>query len=330
METTLEEAERHLQAGRLAEALRLALLARAESVGDARAPAIAAAASHALGRPEDGVRWFRAAMALADDDPELGCGLAACQFDLRLCAAARGTLEALLRKHPTHLRSWCNLALACEAVGDAAAAISTLERAARLAPGEASTLRAQAAFALRAGRAADALRLAEEARVVQGDSTENLHLILEAALKASLGEPAAVAARGLLLRDPHDVYARRGLAAALALGGDLNTAAAQASQVPQELLAGFDPRVAFLSAGAEAMRRCEWHRLPAWLAIAASLARDPNARLDAAEFPFQAVAAGLDPGLCDALFAAHARDLGDRHVTVKWPRPTRPTRRRGS
>ena len=328
MYTTLDEAARHLQAGRMAEALRLALLACADAAGDARAPAIAAAASHALGRPEDGIRWFRAAIALDPDDPELGCGLAACQFDLRLCAAARATLEALLREHPTHLRSWCNLALACEEDGDAVAAAAALERAARLAPGEASMLRAQAAFALRAGRAADALRLAEEARALQGDSTDTLHLILESALKASIPAPAAAAAQELLARDAHDAYARRGMAAALAIRGDLGAAATEASQVPQELLAGFDPRVAFLSAGAEALRRCDWRGLPAWLAIAAGLARDPHARLDAAEFPFQAVAAGLDPGLCDALFAAHARDLGDRHLPVKWPRPARPMRAR--
>ena len=328
MDTTLEEAAHHLQAGRMAEALRLALLACADAAGDALAPAIAAAASHALGRPEDGMRWFRAAIALDPDDPELSCGLAACQFDLRLCAAARATLEALLREHPTHLRSWCNLALACEEVGDTAAAASALERAARLAPGEASTLRAQAAFALRAGRAADALRLADEARAMDGDSAQTLHLILECALKASLAEPAAAAARELLARDPHDAYARRGLAAVHAIRGDFVVAATEASQVPQELLAGFDPRVAFLSAGAEALRRCEWHGLPAWLAVAACLARDPHATLDAAEFPFQAVAAGLDPGLCDALFAAHARDLGDRHLPVKWPRPALRTRRR--
>ncbi len=328
MDTTLDEAARHLQAGRLTEALRLALIARTDAARDARAPAIAAAASHALGRPEDGMRWFREAMALAPEDPELGCGLAACQFDLRLAAAARATLEALLREHPTHVRSWCNLALACEEVGDTAAAASALERAARLAPGDASTLRALAAYSLRAGRAAYALRIAEELRTLQGDSPEILHLVLEAALKASLSESAAAAAREILERDPDDAYARRGLAAALALRGDLGAAATQASQVPQALMAGFDPRLAFLSAGAEALRRCEWHGLPAWLEAAASLARDPQARLDAAEFPFQALAAGLDPRLCDALFAAHARDLGDRHVPMKWPRPARASRER--
>ena len=328
METNLDQATRHFAQRRPVEALRLALLAREESPRDARAPALAAAASHALGRPEDGMLWFGEAVALDSANPELACGLAACQFELKLLKAARATLEAVLHLHSTHLQAWRNLAFACEADGDPVAAASALERAANLAPADVAILRDRAALALRRGHAADALRLLESAPAGSGANPQTLHLLLESALKSGHPDTAVAAATQLLAQDVGDPFARRGLAAGLAMRGELDRASIEASRVPKAMRAGFDPRLVFLYAGTAALRACDWRRLPAWLEVAAALARDPALTLDVSEAPFHALAAGLAPGLCDALFRAYMSDSATRHLPMEWPRPAREPRKR--
>ena len=326
METTLDQATQHLVQGRFAEALRLAKLAHEQS--PRQASALAAAASHAMGHPEDGMHWFRQARALDPADPELACGLAACQFDLKLFNVARATLSELVGQHPLHIRAWCNLALACEADGDASAAQSALERAALHAPSDASVLRARIALALRIDNISLAWQLAATVRADRDNSTALLHLQLESALKSVYPEAAKLAATELLARRPDDAYARRGLAAALVMRGEFDLATRQAEQLPEKLRANFDPRQVHLSVGAAALRDCDWRVLPAWLASAERLARDPAAKLDASEIPFHALAAGLKVELCDALFDAHVNDFANRHVPVQWPRPPRQLRTR--
>ncbi len=328
METNLDQAMLHFAQGRPAEALRLALLARGESPRDARASELAAAASHALDRPEDGMRWFREAVALNPANPEFACGLAACQFDLKLLKAARATLDAVLRLHPTHLQAWRNLAFACEADGDPVAAISALERAASLAPADVSILHDRAALALRTDRALEALRLVESALAGTGESAQTLHLLLESALKSGHPDTAVAAATQLLAQDAGDPFARRGLAAGLAMRGELDRASVEAGRVPEAMRASFDPRLIFLYAGTAALRACDWRRRPAGLAGAAARARDPALSLDVSEAPFHALAAGLDPRLCEALFTAHVRDLQARERPLAWPRPRRAARQR--
>lgn len=328
METILDEAARHLRNGRAVDALRVALLASMENPADARAPALAAAASHALGRPEDGMRWFRAAMALDSFDPEFGCGLAACQFDLKLPRAARTTLESVLQRHPTHLQAWRNLAVACEADNAPEAAARALEEAALLAPSDDEVLRARAALALRGGDTESALRFSAAALVCKPDHPETLHLLLGAALTAGRIEPAIAAASQLLVNSPGDAFARRGQAAAFSMQGSIDQASAIAAGLPVELRTGFDARLIFLVAGAAALRSCDWSGMPAWLDAAARFAKDDNARLDATEFPVQALAAGLEQHLCSALFTAHVRDLQARQPALKWPRPKRLQRTR--
>jgi len=328
METSLDRAARDFAHGRFAEALRLALLASGESPRQAQAPALAAAASHALGRPEDGMRWFRQARALDPDDPELACGLAACLFDLKLVKTARTTLEEVLREHPLHIRAWCNLALACEADGDPSAALAALERAAILAPADTSVLRARIALALRSDLSSQAMRLAQSVVAGQGNDAETLHLLLESALKSARPDTAMAAATELLALSQGDTYARRGLACAFALRGEFDLARREAQQLPDKLRADFDARQVLLASGAAALRACDWSGLATWLTTATQLARDPAARLDATEIPFHALAAGLEAGLCGALFNAYANDIASRHVPVKWPRPQREPRTR--
>ena len=330
METSLDRAARDFAHGRFAEALRLALLASGESPRQAQAPALAAAASHALGRPEDGMRWFRQARALDPNDPELACGLAACLFDLKLVATARATLEEVLREHPLHIRAWCNLALACEADGDPSAALAALERAAILAPTDASVLRARIALALRSDLPLQAMRLAQSVVAGQGNDAETLHLLLESALKSARPDTAMAAATELLAMNQGDTYARRGLACAFALCGEFDLAGREAQQLPDKLRADFDARQVLLASGAAAFRVCDWSGLAAWITTATQLARDPAARLDASEIPFHALAAGLEAGLCIALFNAYANDIASRHVPVKWPRPQREPRTRAN
>lgn len=328
METSLDRAARDFAQGHFAEALRLALLACGESPRRAQAPALAAAASHALGRPEDGMRWFRQARALDPDDPELACGLAACLFDLKLLKTARATLEEVLREHPLHVRAWCNLALACEADGDSGAALAALERAALLAPADTSVLRARIALALRSNLPSQAMRLAQSVAAVQGKDAETLHLLLESALKSARPDTAKAAATELLAINQGDAYARRGLACAFALCGEFDLAGREARQLPDTLHAGFDARQVLLASGAAALRACDWNGLAAWLTTAAQLARDPAAMLDATEIPFHALAAGLESGLCNKLFNAYASEFARRHLPVKWPRPLREPRTR--
>lgn len=328
METSLDRAAREFAQGRFAEALRLAILACDESPHRAVAPALAAAASHALGRPEDGMRWFRQARTLDPDDPELACGLAACQFDLKLAKAARATLENVLQGHPQHVRALCNLALACEADGDPEAARATLERAALLAPADMAILRLRIGLALRSDQTAQAMRLSETIITSQDRSAQSLRLVLESALKSARPNEATAAAVELLANNQADVYALRGLASASALRGEFELAAQQAARMPATLRAGFDPRQVLLANGAAALRACDWSRLPAWLATAAQLARDPAASLDATEIPFQALATELATDLCSGLINAYTRDLATRHIPARWPRPAREPRQR--
>jgi len=328
METSLDRAARDFAQGRFAEALRLAVLACDESPRRARAPALAAAASHALGRPEDGMRWFRQARALDPDDPELACGLAACQFDLKLVRTARVTLEEVLREHPLHARAWCNLALACERDGDPKAALAALERAAALVPADALVLRSRIGLALRSDLPSQAMRLAEAIVAGHDNDVEALHLLLESALKTGHADSAMAAANQLLAANQGDTYARRGLACALALRGEFDHAVREAQTLPDAMRAGFDARQVLLARGAAALRVCDWSGLPAWLATASQLSRDPAARLDATEIPFNALAAGLEPGLCNTLFSAYVSDLATPRAPMNWPRPARASRTR--
>ena len=326
MQTSLDRATRDLTQGRFAEALRVALLACNESPPDARAMALAAAASHALGRPEDGMLWFRRARVQEPNDPELACGLAACQFDLKLLKTARATLEEVLVAHPLHTRAWCNLALACDADGDPRAARAALERAALLAPDDASVLRSRVTLALRGGDSLLALRLAQTVITGRNDSTESLHLLLESALKSARPDLAWTAATELLAGKQDDAHARRGLAAALAMRGEFDLAGREAALLPETLRANFDARLLHLSTGAAALRACDWRALPTWLATATQVAADPATRLDATEVPFQALAAGLAASSCAALFNAYVRDFASRHLALQWPRPKRESR----
>ena len=328
METSLDQATRDFAHGRFAEALHHATLAYGESAHEPQAAALAAAAGHALGRPEEGMRWFRQACALDPDDPELGCGLAACQYDLKLVRTARATLEDVLRGHPQHTRALCNLALACEADGDPGAALCALERAAILAPRDALVLRSRIGLALRTNYPMHAMRLAEILVAGLGSSTETLHLLLESALKSGRTDTAMAAATELLAKNPDDADARRGLASALALRGEFDLAAQHAQRLPATLRVGFDARQILLANGAAALRACDWSGLPAWLATAVQLARDPAAKLDATEIPFYALATELEAGSCGALFGAYASDFATRHVPVQWPRPRRESRMR--
>lgn len=326
METSLDRATWNLAQWHFAEALHLAVLAYGESPCKPQAAALAAAASHALGRPEDGMRWFRLARALDPSDPELGCGLAACQFDLKLVRTARATLEDVLREHPQHARAWCNLALACEADGEPDAALSALERAALLAPEDASVLRMRIGLALRANLPAQATNLVEAIISSQDSTTESMRLVLESSLKSARLNEATAAATELLAKNQDDTYARRGLASAMALRGEFERAAQEVAKLPENLRAGFDARQIFLANGAAALRACDWSGLPAWLATATQVARDPASTLDATEIPFQALATELEPGLCDALFNAYACELATRHMPAQWPRPVRGAR----
>ena len=328
METSLDRATRNFAQGRFAEALRLALLAYAESPCKPQATTLAAAASHALGRPEDGMRWFRQAHLLDPANPEIGCGLAACQFDLKLVKTARATLEDVLQGHPQHVRAWCNLALACEADGDPDAARSALERAARLAPADTSVLRLRIGLALRTDQPAQAMQLAKALIAGQDSTAESLRLILESALKSAHPNEATTAAAALLANNRADGYALRGLASASALRGEFELAAQQAAQLPAALRAGFDARQVFLANGATALRACDWSNLTTWLATATQLARDRTAVLDATEIPFQALATELETDLCAALFNAHVSDFATRQMAKAWPRPAREPRHR--
>ena len=328
MESTIEAVAGHLDEGRPEEALRLALALVAERPSDARAHALAAAACHTLGRPEHGMQWFRRAMALDPADPDIACGLAACQFDLNLPQAARTTLQALLDRQPAHLQGWRNLALACEACGDNAAAGAALERAVTLAPERASVRRERAALALRANRPQDALRHARAAHAMAPQDPLVLHVLLECALEAGDADTAETAVRPLLDIDAQDPFARRGLAMALSIRGALANATLEAARVPEELRVGFDARLALLSSGARAVRVCDWRNLPAWLDAAAALAAEPAGRLDGSEIAFLALATGLGAPQCAGLFAAHARHLDATEPALAWPRAPRGQRAR--
>jgi len=323
MGSMIEAVARHLDEGRPEEALRLALAVVAERPSDARAHALAAAACHTLGRPEDGMQWFRRAMALDPADPEFACGLAACQYDLKLPQAARTTLEALLTKQPAHLQGWRNLALACEACGDNDAAGAALERAVTLAPERASVRRESAALAMRANRPQDALRHARAAHAMAPQEPLVLHVLLECALKAGDADTAEAAARALLDIDAQDPFARRGLAMALSISGALEDATREAARVPEGLRVGFDARQALLSSGARAVRDCDWRHLPAWLDAAAALAAEPAGRLGGSEIAFLALATGLAAPQCAGLFAAHIRHIDATERALAWPRAPR-------
>ena len=305
------------------EALRLALLECGNSPDSAAAHALAAAASHALGRPEDALAWFRMAITLDPADPEAGCGLAACQFDLKLWRAARATLEAVLRKHADHVRAWCNLALACEADGDRIASADALERAARLAPDDDAVLRIRAACALRAGQALTALALARAALGAHEDEVLGRHLIINCALAARRPAEAIDAARRLLAANDDDASARLGLATGLAMQGELRQASVEVERVPPPMRTGFDARLVYLVAGIDALRACDWRQSGSWNEVASALATDPALTFDAAELPFAAIALGTAPAVCKDLFAAHVRHLDATERALAWPRAPR-------
>ncbi|MBL8378460.1 MAG: tetratricopeptide repeat protein [Burkholderiales bacterium] len=318
-----------LRAGRAAEALAAAQAGlRDGSVGDLELMRVAGAASHALGRPEDALRWFESVLAAAGDDIDARLAAAACRFDLGLTRSARESLETLLANHPGLVGAWRNLALAREACADPEGALAALQEARRLAPEHPGILRDHAALLLRLARAHAAFEVAMQARQLDADNPRGLHLLLEAALKCRNVQVAMDAARTLLARDGADHHARRGLAAALAVAGDFAAARGEIAAVPVALADGFDPERIALSSGAESLREADWRVLESWSALAGEVSGRPGASLPESEFAHQSLASGVAPVTCGRLFAAWSAGVRAAHVTAVWPRAPRGRRAR--